>query len=50
MVVSPWGEIVASLGGEQISAEEGGPEVLFAEIDLAKVESARSQIPLPRRT
>lgn len=46
VVVDPWGEVVAELGGEK----KDEPEVIFADIDLGRVEAARNQIPLPRRT
>lgn len=45
MIVSPWGEIVAELGGEF-----NGPEIATAVIDLALVKNIRAQIPLKRRT
>jgi predicted amidohydrolase len=45
MIVSPWGEIVAELGGEF-----KGPEIATAVVDLALVKSIREQVPLRRRT
>jgi predicted amidohydrolase len=41
MIVSPWGEILAEGGGE-------GPEVVFAEVDPALSDDARSRIPALR--
>ncbi|KAL8953060.1 MAG: hypothetical protein Q9222_001053 [Ikaeria aurantiellina] len=46
MIVSPWGDIVAELGGEK--KEE--PEIAVAEIDLGKLEKIRREMPLVRRT
>lgn len=46
IVISPWGEVVAELGGEK--KEE--PEVILAEIDFEKLEKVRTQMPLLRRT
>ncbi len=46
VVIDPWGEVVAELGGEG----EGGPEVVFAEIDLERVREVRGKMPLLRRT
>ena len=45
MIVSPWGEVIAELGGEW-----KGPEIATAEIDLASVERIRREMPLLRRT
>lgn len=45
MVISPWGEVVAELGGEF-----KGPEIATAVVDLALVKSIREQVPLKRRT
>jgi predicted amidohydrolase len=45
MIVSPWGEIVAELGGEF-----DGPEIATAVVDLALVKGIREQVPLRRRT
>ena len=44
-IVSPWGEIVARLGG----AFEG-PEIAMADIDLDLVARIRREMPLNRRT
>ena len=45
MVVSPWGEIVAELGGDF-----NGPEIATASIDLSEVNRLRKEVPLKRRT
>lgn len=45
MIVNPWGEVVAKLGGE--SAE---PEIATADIDLDLVAKVRRDMPLLRRT
>lgn len=45
MIVNPWGEIVAELGGEFM-----GPEIAVADIDLEFVARVRKGIPLKRRT
>ncbi|KAK1019958.1 Carbon-nitrogen hydrolase [Friedmanniomyces endolithicus] len=46
IVVDPWGEVVAELGGEKMNE----PEVVFAEIDFEKLRSVRKALPLKRRT
>ena len=46
MIVSPWGEVVAELGGEWT----GEPEVAVADVDLGVVERVRREVPLLRRT
>lgn len=46
MIASPWGEILAELGGE--TKEE--PEIAVGEIDLDKMEKIRKEMPLLRRT
>lgn len=45
MVVSPWGEIVAEVGGDF-----NGPEIATASIDLSEVNRLRKEVPLKRRT
>ena len=45
MVVSPWGEVVAELGGDFHE-----PEVTTADIDLALVDRIKKEMPLLRRT
>lgn len=46
IIIDPWGEILAELGGEKTDE----PEVVFAEIDLETVKEVRKQQPLLRRT
>ncbi|KAK5108585.1 hypothetical protein LTR62_008161 [Meristemomyces frigidus] len=46
VIIDPWGEVVAELGGEK----KDEPEVLFAELDLEKVRKLRREMPLMRRT
>ncbi|KAI4277278.1 MAG: hypothetical protein L6R38_005466 [Xanthoria sp. 2 TBL-2021] len=46
MIVSPWGDIVAELGGEN----KGEPEIAVGEIDLERMEKIRKEMPLLRRT
>lgn len=50
MIVDPWGEIVAELGGVEDMKEGWEPEVAVAEIDLEKVREVRRGLPLVRRT
>jgi predicted amidohydrolase len=45
IVIDPWGQIIAELGGEKTDE----PEVVFAEIDPSELEAVRRKIPLPRR-
>jgi predicted amidohydrolase len=45
MIVNPWGEVVARLGGEY---EE--PQIAVAEIDFELLEKVRREMPLLRRT
>ncbi|KAL8655503.1 MAG: hypothetical protein Q9226_003030 [Calogaya cf. arnoldii] len=45
MIVSPWGDIVAELGGEK----KDEPEIAVGEIDLEKMEEIRKEMPLLRR-
>ena len=45
MIVSPWGEVVAELGGK---FDE--PEIVTADIDLALVDRVKKEMPLLRRT
>ncbi|TVY30219.1 putative hydrolase [Lachnellula hyalina] len=45
MIISPWGAVVAELGGEF-----EGPEIATAVVDLALVKGIREQVPLRRRT
>ena len=46
IVIDPWGDIVAELGGEK----KDEPEVCFAEIDFEKIKRVRKELPLARRT
>ncbi|KAL8859425.1 MAG: hypothetical protein Q9178_004103 [Gyalolechia marmorata] len=46
MIVSPWGDVVAELGGE----EKDEPEIAVGEIDLKRMEKIRNEMPLLRRT
>ncbi|KAK3669512.1 Carbon-nitrogen hydrolase [Recurvomyces mirabilis] len=46
IIISPWGEVLAELGGEK----KDEPEVIFAEIDLERVRKLRTEMPLKRRT
>ena len=55
MIVSPWGEVLAELGGaENLDGKnvEGRdvPEIAMADIDFAYVEKVRREMPLLRRT
>ena len=45
MIVSPWGEVVAQLGGE---GKE--PEIATADVDLELVNKIKREMPLLRRT
>jgi len=45
MIVSPWGEVVAELGGEGQQ-----PEIAVADIDLDLVAKIKTEMPLLRRT
>ena len=42
MIVSPWGEILAELGG----VDETEPEIATAEIDLEALKKTRTAMPL----
>lgn len=46
MIVSPWGDVLAELGGEM----KDEPEIALAEIDLERMEKIRKEMPLIRRT
>ncbi|KAF1814372.1 putative nitrilase [Eremomyces bilateralis CBS 781.70] len=46
MIISPWGSVLAELGGDW----NGGPELATAEIDLSSIEKIRKEMPLLRRT
>ena len=45
MIVSPWGDVLAELGGE-----DKGPEIITADIDLDNVNRIKKEMPLLRRT
>ena len=45
MIVSPWGEVLAELGGE-----DKGPEIITANINLDDVQRIKREMPLLRRT
>jgi len=45
IVISPWGDVIAELGGEF-----DGPEIATATIDLSLVGKIRREVPLVRRT
>lgn len=45
IIINPWGEILAELGGDF-----DGPEIATAVIDLAYVNRLRKEVPLRRRT
>lgn len=45
LIINPWGEVVAKLGGEYRE-----PEIATAEIDLDLVAKVRREMPLLRRT
>lgn len=46
MIVSPWGDVLAELGGEM----KDEPEIAVGEIDLERLEKIRKEMPLLRRT
>jgi predicted amidohydrolase len=52
MIIDPWGEIVAELGGDEgeDGTWEGEGEIAVAEIDEGYVEKIRKEVPLLRRT
>lgn len=53
MIVSPWGEVMAELGFDELKRDKKGdpiPEIAFADLDMAEVERIRKQMPLLRRT
>jgi len=45
MIVNPWGEVIARLGGDYME-----PKIAIAEIDLDLITRIRTQMPLLRRT
>ena len=46
IIVNPWGEVLAELGGEK----KDEPEIIFADIDLERVKKVKREMPLLRRT
>lgn len=53
MIINPWGEVLAQLGGVGLDAlgkPAPEPEVAIADIDVEAVEKARREMPLLRRT
>lgn len=46
IVINPWGEVLAELDGEP----KDEPQVVFADIDLDKIDEVRQHQPLLRRT
>jgi predicted amidohydrolase len=50
MIVGPWGEVLAELGGDFKDAEgRKGPEIATATVDTSYVERIRREVPLRRR-
>lgn len=50
IIVGPWGEVLAELGGEFRDSEGNvGPEIATAIIDTKYVERIRKEVPLRRR-
>lgn len=53
VIISPWGEVVAKLGGKEDMEQKGEgwePEIIVADIDLDRVEEVRKSMPLHHRT
>ncbi|KAK3316897.1 carbon-nitrogen hydrolase [Apodospora peruviana] len=50
MIIDPWGQVLAELGGNKHDGEVNEPEITTAEIDLDFMEKVRSEMPLQRRT
>ncbi len=46
MIVSPWGDVLAELGGEMTDE----PEIAVGKIDMERLEKIRKEMPLVRRT
>lgn len=46
IIIDPWGVVLAELSGEQANE----PEVIFAKIDMEKLQKTRKEMPLLRRT
>jgi predicted amidohydrolase len=50
IIVGPWGEVLAELGGEFKNLEgRVGPEIATATIDASYVDRIRREVPLRRR-
>jgi predicted amidohydrolase len=49
MIVNPWGEVVAELGGNG-DGDGSGPELAIADINLELLRKVRREMPLLRRT
>lgn len=50
IIVGPWGEVLAELGGEfKDSKGKAGPEIATATVDTKYVEKIRREVPLRRR-
>ena len=45
MIIDPWGEVLADVGGDNRE-----PEIATAEIDHELLEKIRREMPLARRT
>jgi len=48
MVINPWGEVLAELGG--LEEWNGEPQLEVVELDMQKLERVRREMPLKRRT
>lgn len=49
IIISPWGEVMAELGGPD-KGDDWEPEIITVDIDLKSVEKVRKELPLLRRT
>ena len=50
IVIGPWGQILAELGGEFKDSDGNvGPDIVTATIDTSYVEKIRREVPLRRR-
>jgi predicted amidohydrolase len=47
MVIDPWGEVLAELGG--VEDWKGEPQLEVVELDMQKLERVRREMPLKRR-
>ena len=48
MVVDPWGEVLAELGG--VGECEGDPQLAVVDLDMQQLDRVRREMPLKRRT